>query len=199
MSADRSGVSADPDDRAVLLERYSRVMFVDSADGARERDVLLRALCRAFGSRVQVAVGVTIIHPETIEIGDGVTLGTLAFLQGRYDGRFVIGPGTSIGPLAYFSATDVEIGASVRWGPGAKVLGSEHIGEPLDIPIIQTDLAIRPVRVGEGADIGANVVLLPGVTIGARAVVRPGSVVSRDVAPNAVAEGVPARDVGSRP
>ncbi len=36
-------------------------------------------------------------------------------------------------------------------GPGAKVLGSSHTGEPIDIPIIATELSIEPVVVGYGA------------------------------------------------
>ena len=36
----------------------------------------------------------------------------------------------------------------------------------MDVPIIQTDLEIKPVRIGAWADIGVNAVILPGVTIG---------------------------------
>jgi hypothetical protein len=42
------------------------------------------------------------------------------------------------------------------------VLGSQHTGDPRDVPIIQTDLRIEPVRVDGWADIGVNAVLLPG-------------------------------------
>jgi acetyltransferase-like isoleucine patch superfamily enzyme len=78
------------------------------------------------------------------------------------------------------------------------VLGSEHTGQPLDVPIIQTDLEIRPVRIGAGADIGVNAVILPGVTVGAGAIVGAGAVVTRDVPPNAVVAGVPARVIRMR-
>jgi hypothetical protein len=68
-------------------------------------------------------------------------------MQGRFDGRCTIGTGVWIGPQSYFDACDLAIGEYVGWGPGAKVLGSEHTGLPGDIPIIQTDLEIAPVRV----------------------------------------------------
>lgn len=179
--------------REELLEQYSRWLWVDSAEGARMRRVLLRALCKRVGDGVRVGLGVLVLHPHTFEIGSGVFLGSQSFLQGRHDGRFVVGDHTWIGPHAYFDCRDLELGAYVGWGPGAKVLGSEHTGEPVDAPIIQTDLVIKPVRVGRGADIGVNAVLLPGVTVGEGAIVGAGAVVTKDVPPYAVVAGVPAR------
>jgi acetyltransferase-like isoleucine patch superfamily enzyme len=81
----------------------------------------------------------------------------------------------------------------VGWGPGAKALGSAHTGLPIDQPIIETDLEIRPVRVGAWADIGTAAILLPGVTVGKGSIVGAGAVVTRDVPPFAIVAGVPAR------
>ena len=181
-----------------LLEVYSRVLFRDSHQGAHERRVLLRAMCRSFGNGVRVGLGVLVLHPGTFEIGDAVFLGNQTYLQGRHDGHCVIGAHTWIGPQSYFDCRDMELGEHVGWGPGAKVLGSEHTGEPADVPIIQTDLVIKPVRVGKWADIGTGAVLLPGVTVGEGAVVGAGAVVTQDVPAYAVAAGVPARVLRSR-
>ena len=84
------------------------------------------------------------------------------------------------------------------WGPGARVLGSEHVGQPLDVPVIQTDLEIKPVRIGAWADVGVNAVILPGVTIGRGAVIGAGAVVTTDVPAMAVAAGVPAKIIRYR-
>ena len=84
------------------------------------------------------------------------------------------------------------------WGPGAKVLGSVHTGLPEDVPIIQTDLEIRPVRIGAWADIGTNAIVLPGVTIGKGAMVGAGAVVTEDVPPFVIVAGVPARVIRHR-
>jgi acetyltransferase-like isoleucine patch superfamily enzyme len=179
--------------RETLLERYSAAAQVDSAEGARQRRVLLRALCRSFGNGVRVGIGVLVLHPHTFEIGDAVFIGNQTFLQGRHDGHCVIGAHTWIGPHSYFDCRDLELAEYVGWGPGAKVLGSEHTGDPVDVPIIQTDLVIKPVRVKRWADIGVNAVLLPGVTVGEGAIVGAGAVVTRNVPDYAVVAGVPAK------
>ena len=188
----------ESESRESLVERYHAAAWIDSPTGARLRRVMLRALCRSFGNGVKIGLGVLVLHPHTFEIGDAVFLGNQTFLQGRHDGRCVIGAHTWIGPQSYFDCRDLELGEYVGWGPGAKVLGSEHTGEPVDAPVIKTDLVIKPVRVGNGADIGVNAVLLPGVTIGEGAIVGAGAVVTRDVPAYAIAAGVPAKVMRSR-
>ncbi len=66
-------------------------------------------------------------------------------------------------------------------------------GFPADVPIVRTDLEIKPVRIGAWADIGTNATILPGVTIGKGAIVGAGAVVTSDVEPFAVVAGVPAK------
>ncbi len=200
-AADELKESADlraTESKEQLLARYSAACYEDTTAGARARRVILRAICKSFGNGVKIGVGVLVLHPHTFEIGDAVFIGNQTFLQGRHDGRCVIGAHTWIGPQSYFDCRDMELGEYVGWGPGAKVLGSEHTGEPASVPIIQTDLVIKPVRVGNGADIGVNAVLLPGVTVGEGAIVGAGAVVTKDVAPYAVVAGVPAKFLRSR-
>ena len=58
------------------------------------------------------------------------------------------------------------------------------------------DGTVAPVRLRRGCYLGAGCLILPGVTVGERAVVASGAVVSRDVAPETVVAGVPARPIG---
>lgn len=55
--------------------------------------------------------------------------------------------------------------------------------------------ASRPITIGEGAWIGARSIILGGVTIGARAVVAAGSVVTKSIGDGQIVAGVPARPV----
>ena len=181
-----------------LRELYSRFAHGDGVFDALMRQVFWRALTRRCGDSLRVEPGAGFKHPETFEIGSGVFIGSQSYLQGRFDGRCVIGDHTWIGPHSYFDARDLVLEDHVGWGPGAKVLGSAHTGMPVDIPIIQTDLEIKPVRVQAWADIGTNAVLLPGVTVGRGAVVGAGAVVTQDVPAFATVAGVPAKIIGWR-
>ena len=57
------------------------------------------------------------------------------------------------------------------------------------------ELNKEPVTIEDGAWVGANAIILPGVTIGRGAVVGAGTLVMKDVAPNTVVMGNPARVV----
>ena len=184
--------------RGALVDLLARFAHGESAFDAMMRRVLWRALVKRCGHGLRVGRGVVATHPETFEIGDGVFVGDQAVVQGRFDGTCIVGSHTWIGPQAYFDARHLHLGEAVGWGPGAKVLGSEHTGLPADVPTIQTDLVIRPVVVEDWADVGVNAVVLPGVTIGRGAIVGAGAVVVKDVPPFAIVAGVPARVVRFR-
>ena len=181
-----------------LHELYSRHREGEAEFDYLIRRVLLRAMCKRAGHGLQVGPGVVFKHPETMEFGDAVFIGAQAMIQGRYDGTCKIGNHVWLGPQAYFDARALELGDYVGWGPGAKVLGSAHTGDPIDLPIIATGLVIKPVFVGFGADVGMNAAILPGVHIGANAIVGAGAVVTQDVPEYAIVAGVPAKLLRSR-
>jgi acetyltransferase-like isoleucine patch superfamily enzyme len=181
-----------------LLALFRRFSHQDDEIDRLMRRVCLRALSRGCGNSLSVGVHVSLRPPETFTLGDGVFIGEGAMIHGRHDGGCRIGSRTWIGPQSFLDARNLVIGESVGWGPGAKVLGSAHTGIPTDVPLIETDLAIAPVRVDDWADIGVNAVLLPGVAVGRGAIVGAGAIVTRDVPPMAKVAGVPARIIGRR-
>jgi acetyltransferase-like isoleucine patch superfamily enzyme len=172
---------------------YGRFVDGEDAFDAMMRRVLWHSLVRRAGHGLRVERGARFKHPETIELGDGVFIGEYAVIQGRAGGTCRIGSQAWIGPQSFLDARHLTIGEYVGWGPGAKVLGSTHTGDPADVPIIQTDLEIKPVTVDDWSDIGVNAVILPGVTVGRGAMVGAGAVVTEDVKPLAVVAGVPAK------
>lgn len=178
--------------REEILQLAAAHALGEDEQAARMRRAAWRALSRRFGHGVRIGRGAIGSHFETFEIGDGVFIGEHAFLQGRAEGRCIIGDHAWIGPQSYLDARDLIVGEYVGWGPGARALGSQHTGRPIGIPIIQTDLEIKTTRIGPWADIGVNSVILPGVTIGKGAIVGAGAVVTHDVEPFSIVAGVPA-------
>lgn len=88
--------------------------------------------------------------------------------------RVEIGDGCSIAMEVAFLTGTHEIGThEKRGGPGV----------------------LQPVRVGDGCWLGARVLVLPGVTIGAGCVVAAGAVVASDCEPDGFYAGVPARRI----
>ena len=85
----------------------------------------------------------------------------------------------------------IVIGDDVKIGPNVTFVTSNH---PLD-PEHRSDIISERITVGRNVWIGANVTVLPGVTIGDDAVVAACSVVTRDVSPGKLVMGSPARVV----
>ncbi len=103
-----------------------------------------------------------------------------------------LGAGTVLGPFTYVAGL-VRTGRSCRIGPWAS-LGHDVVLE--DAVVIGAGAAISGYsRIGAGAEVGANAVLIESIVIGAGAVVRPGAVVTGDVAPGTTVAGAPARVV----
>jgi len=124
----RQEVTSDPaDDLALaegLREDHSHADLLDLASkyayGLNENDVRMRravwrALTRRFGHGIRIGRGALVTHPETFEIGDGVFIGEHVLIQGRFDGRCVIGDHTWIGPQSCFDAGDLVIEEHVGW------------------------------------------------------------------------------------
>jgi acetyltransferase-like isoleucine patch superfamily enzyme len=179
--------------REQLAELYQQFGTGEGKFAQLMRRIVFKSLARQCGDGLVVSSQVGFKHIETFEIGSSVFIGAGSYLQGWFEGRFVIGDHVWIGPQSYFDARDLVLEDYVGWGPGARILGSTHTGVPVDVPIVQTDLRIRPVRIEAWADIGTNAVILPGVTVGRGSIVGAGAVVAKDVPPFAAVAGVPAR------
>lgn len=183
---------------AELLAVYSRYRSEEGLFESQLRRVIFRAMCKSAGHALQIGPGVVLKHPETMEVGNSVFIGAQTMIQGRFDGTCRIGNHVWIGPHSYFDARNLVLEDYVGWGPGAKVLGSAHTGEPVDVPIIATELNIAPVVIGYGSDIGTNATILPGVHVGIHCIVGAGAVVTRNVPEYSVVAGVPARVIRRR-
>lgn len=113
-------------------------------------------------------------------------------------GRFLsLGDRSGIGPRSTVGA--LSVGDDVMIGPELLAISQNHRFDDAESPIrLQGDDPVEPVVIGDGAWIGARVILLPGVRVGPGAVVGAGSVVTRDVPEYSVVAGNPARIIRER-
>ena len=111
-------------------------------------------------------------------------------------GEPTIGEGTWIGP---FCLIDGSGGLVI--GRSCDIAGGVHIYTHSSARRCVTDrnaaLDRSPVRIGDCTFIGANAVILMGVTVGDHCIVGAGSVVTTDLPDHSVAVGAPARVVGT--
>ncbi|PVZ96374.1 acyltransferase [Amnibacterium flavum] len=129
---------------------------------------------------VSFAPNVSFRNGERITIGAGSHIGERSILwAGNSTGRIVLGTKCLLAPGVVITASNYGI---IRGTP------------PMDQPKIEKDIVI-----GDGVWLGAYAVVTAGVTIGAGAIVGAGAVVTKDVPPDAIVGGVPAKIIGTRP
>jgi acetyltransferase-like isoleucine patch superfamily enzyme len=133
-----------------------------------------------IGADPTFAPNVSISNGERIVLGDRVHVGERVCLwAGDSTGRITLGDDVMIGPATFVTASDYGLVEGIP---------------PAFQPKNERDIVVE-----EGVWIGANAVVVAGVTIGAGAIVGAGSVVTRDLPPNMICAGVPAKPIKPRP
>jgi len=107
-------------------------------------------------------------------------------------GDVLIGDHTRIG-LHNTIIGPVTIGSHVNLAQGVVVTALNHNFADASTAIDQQGIDTRPVVIADDVWVGANAVILPGVTIGRHCVVAAGAVVTHDVPEHTVVGGVPAK------
>jgi acetyltransferase-like isoleucine patch superfamily enzyme len=147
-----------------------------------------RHVKRCVGKGTVVGTRTEIINSANVHIGNGCLLQDAIYIRAGTDGKITIGDRVAINSFCrLFGHGSIVIGEDTQIGPGSLITTTEHD--------YQGDLKehFRPVMIGKGVWIGANVTILSGVEIGDYAVIGAGSVVTRNIPPQSVAVGVPAR------
>lgn len=150
---------------ALKLERYNHASFADPA----ARWAALSDLLGSLGEAVEVR------PPLLCDYGWQTSIGDRTFVNFG---------------LVALDVARIAIGADVQIGPYVQLLTATH---PLNPDERRAGLeGSAPITIADGAWLGGGVIVLPGVTIGADAVVGAGAVVLRDVAPRTLVVGNPA-------
>lgn len=128
---------------------------------------------------------------RTFSLGDHSVVESFSCINNAV-GDVVIGDHTRIG-LHNTIIGPVTIGQHVNLAQGIVVTALNHNYSIPDQRIDQQGVTTAAVTIGNDCWIGANTVILPGVTIGEHSVVAAGAVVTKDVPSHSLVAGVPAR------
>jgi len=147
-----------------------------------------------IAASVRLGKNVMIHHPDLVnlygcQVGDDTRIGAFVEIQKN----------ATIGSLCKISShtficEGVEIGDEVFVGHGVMFINDLYPRATASGGLqTEADWKVVPTYVRKGASIGSGAVILGGITIGERALIGAGAVVTKDVPPDAVVAGVPAR------
>lgn len=134
------------------------------------RNAKLRRGLKSIGKRVRISEPAELFPLDRIAIGWNVVIH---------------------GPVFIEANGGVSIGSNVAIARGCQILTSNHIYDGDALPWDHASTH-KPVVIGDNVWIGADVIILPGVTLHEGAVVGAGSVVTRDVPKCGIVAGNPA-------
>ena len=153
-----------------LMEEFNR----SAAEAPQERRRILTELLGAFGD------GAAIRPPLYCDYGYQIRVGARTFINFG---------------LVALDVAAITIGDDVQIGPNVQLLTPTH---PVAAEARRAKWeAAKPILIKSNAWLGGGVIVLPGITIGANAVVGAGAVVTADVPASVIAAGNPARVVRS--
>ena len=157
----------DASRRAYLLTQAFETAYAANVDQSRE------VLAQLLGG---LGIDVHIKPPLFVDYGFNITIGAGSFVN--YG-------------LVALDVAPITIGRDVQIGPNVQLLTPTHPVDP--DPRRAKYEAGKPIVIGDNVWLGGGAIVLAGVSIGDNSVIGAGAVVTRDVPPNVVAVGNPAR------
>lgn len=139
-----------------------------------DKEEALDILSTITGSEIDASVAINL--PLYTDFGKHITIGKSVFINSN---------------VMLTDLGGITLEDHVLIGPRANLLTVNH---PTD-PFQRRGLIVQPITIKENAWIGANATILPGVTVGENAIVGANALVTKDVPPNTIVMGSPAKVV----
>lgn len=164
----------------------------------------------------RISVSVTLIGIPRILIGNYCRIDPYCYLKSeKPNGKLIIGNHVVISRFSHISAKgskveikefsyvgynnwiggrgNITIGQNFISGMNLVIISSNHDYYNITVPYYMGEEIEKDILIGGNVWIGANSVVLPGVSIGDGTVVGAGSIVTKDVPPNVIVAGNPAK------
>jgi carbonic anhydrase/acetyltransferase-like protein (isoleucine patch superfamily) len=187
----RTKIGLSPGSR-VIIGNGSRIHSEANIHAGKDTMICLGEKCAVLTHSV-------LRNGKGVEIGNGSSVSSYCNIFPRepgYDGKFIMGQGSNIGDNTIIDTSDdVIIGDQVALGPFDIVYTHDHNYHSDTFAAWKGGVQTGKVIIEDGAWIGARVILLPGITVGRRAIVAAGSVVTKDVIAGDIVGGIPAKSL----
>lgn len=189
-----------------LTRRYHRAFF-------RARAAVLQYVTSPIRKLFYIAQGmkvgtgtlipkILITFPHTVSIGSRCRIEPMVYFH--YDGPYSNNTAIAIGDNCFIgTGTEFNISQSITIGndcliaSGCRFVDHDH-GMSMGVPMRLQPTSSDPIIIGSDVWIGANAVLLKGISVGEGAIIAAGSVVTKSVPAFHIAAGVPARILRKR-
>jgi acetyltransferase-like isoleucine patch superfamily enzyme len=171
----QSGEAVSPHDPGYvdIYSVVSRTMKLSAElNTATNVDAVRKILSKIIGTQVDQTT--TVFIPFHINLGIFTKIGKGVFINNS---------------CSFLDIGGITIEDDVLIGPKVNIITEGHSVDPA----VRKNLIVKPIVIKKNAWIGAAATILPGVTVGENSIVAAGAVVSRDVPPNTVVGGIPAK------
>lgn len=170
----RIDVTKQTEEELALANEQAQLVFRfnNTMPGTAEYAELMHRIFPTMGENSRVGTPLTAVRPHMVKIGKNV----------------IVMPGCLM-----MSAGGITIEDGAMIAANVQLISNNH-----DLYERQV-ITCKPVHIGKNAWIGAGATILPGVTIGDNAVVGAASVVTKDVAPDTIVAGNPAKFIKAIP
>jgi len=155
------------------LSTWRRLRVVTRLRGWHYSKLLAHA-----GENLVISDKVRINKPQMVSVGDNCYLGS--------------------GVQLYPWNAPITIGNNVLVAAGVRMITRKHVFADIDRPMREQGYSNAPIVIEDDVWIGFQAIILPGVTIGKGSIIGANAVVTKDVAPNSIVGGVPARLIRMR-
>ena len=163
-----------------------------------------KSLLCDFGEDVFISERVEIKRPNLVSIGSHISIDSGFYITtgAKFENYIHIGPNVSViggptGMLQMGNFTNIAVGSRIICGT------DQFLGEGFSFPVLpekyRDKVIILPIHIQNFAGVGANVTIMPGVTIAEGSVIGANSLVTKSTEPWTIYYGSPARPIKTRP